>query len=251
MENQYIVKGEKYPFIRGIPVKTTKTAFIVVFVLSLCVFSGLVAAAVEQSSLSAVPVFSKQALNVGSSVTIRITVQSSADEQLSISHIGVNFDWMDSSGFYGPNLSDDPAVIPASGSYTTPPFNVLIPTNVTVGPHNYFIGVDGTDSSETEFYWNSTLTTITVVPANTTGTTTQPTTNPTGTGGGGTSSSTSPLTLIITFAVVAVVAIVVIVLVIMLVQKRRKPKPSTPATTAPVAPATEQPKKPEEENYSI
>ena len=226
--------------------KTTQTAFIVVFFLSLCVFSGLAAAAIDQSSLSAVPVLSKQVLNVGGSVTVRITVQSNANEQLSITNIGVNFDWMDSGTFAGQTLIDNPPVIPASGSYTTPPFNVKVPTNVTVGPHNYFVGIDGTDSIGTEFFWNSTTTTIQVLPANTTGTTTQPTINPTGNGGPKT--STSPLTLIIIFAVVAIIAIFVIVLVIMLVQKRRKHKPAKPATAVPVA---EQPKKPEEENYSI
>jgi hypothetical protein len=229
----------------------TKIAFIIVFVLSLCVFSGLVTA-FDQSSLSAVPVFSSTNLNVGSTVTVRITVQSNVDEELQLTHIGVNFDWMDSSGFYGPDLSSNPAVIPSSGSYTTPPFIVQIPANVTVGSHSYFIGVDGTESStQEEFYWNSSLTAIQVLPPSSSGTSTIPTTNPTGGGGATTTtSSTSPLTLIIYIAVAAVVVVIVVALLFMLVQKRRKsePPPPSPANTTPTA---KQPKKSEEENYSI
>ena len=245
MENQYIVRRENTLWLEGIRVKTTKIMFIVVFVLALFVFSGLVYA-FDETSLTAYPIFSSQTLNVGSTVTVRITVQSNVDEELQISHIGVNFDWMDPSGFYGPDLSSNPAVVPNNGTYTTPPFIVQIPTNVTVGAHTYYVGVDGIESSnQNEFYWNSTVATIQVLPANTTGTTPIITTSPIGGGGGQTTtSSTSPLTLIIYLAVAAIVVVVVLALIVMLVQKNRKPKP---ATHAPVAPAYEQPKKPDEE----
>jgi flagellar basal body-associated protein FliL len=226
-------------------VKTTKIMFIVVFVLALFVFSGLVYA-FDETSLSAYPIFSSQTLNVGSTVTVRITVQSNVDEELQISHIGVNFDWMDPSGFYGPDLSSNPAVVPNNGTYTTPPFIVQIPTNVTVGEHTYYVGVDGIETSnQNEFFWNSTVATIMVLPANTTGTTSTITISPTGGGGGQTTtSSTSPLTLIIYLAVAAIVVVVVLALIVMVVQKKSKPKPSAPATAAP---ADEQPKKPDEE----
>ena len=246
MENQYIVRRENTLWLEGIRVKTTKIMFIVVFVLALFVFSGLVYA-FDETSLSAYPIFSSQTLNVGSTVTVRITVQSNVDEELQISHIGVNFDWMDPSGFYGPDLSSNPAVVPNNGTYTTPPFIVQIPSNVTVGTHTYYVGVDGMEtSSQNEFYWNSTLATIMVLPANTTGTTPIITKSPTGGGGGGqtTTSSISPLTLIIYIAVVAIVVVVVLALIVMVVQKKRKPKPST---TAPAAPADEQPEKPDKE----
>ena len=118
-------------------------------------------------------------MNVGGTATVRITVQSNVDEQLQVSHVGVNFDWMASSGFYGPDLSSNPAVIPSNGNYTTPPFIVQIPTNVAVGAHTYYVGVDGIESSnQNAFYWNSTVVTIQVLPANTTGTTSIPTANP-------------------------------------------------------------------------
>ncbi len=232
--------------------KTTKIVFIASLVLTICVFSGLVSA-FDSSSLTAYPVFSKPTLNVGGTVTVRITIQSNVDEQLEISHVGVNFDWMASSGFYGPDLSSKPEVIPNNGSYTTPPFVVQIPTNVTVGTHTYFVGVDGIESSnQNEFFWNSTVATIQVLPANTTGTTTYPTTSPTGGGGGQTSSSISPLTLIIYIAVAAIVVVIIVALIVMLIRKRRKPKPSNAPAATPSTPAAEQPKKSgEEENYSI
>jgi hypothetical protein len=226
-------------------VKTIKIVIIAAFVLALCVFSGLVSA-FDSSSLSAIPVFSKSTLNVGGTVTVRITVQNNVDEQLQISHVGVNFDWMASGGFYGPDLSSNPAVIPSKGGYTTPPFVVQIPTNVTVGSHTYYVGVDGIESSnQNEFFWNSTTVVIQVLPANTTGSTTTITVSPTGGGGGQTTaSSMSPLTLIIYIAVAAIVVVVVLALIVMVVQKKRKPKPYT---TTPAASADEQPKKPAEE----
>lgn len=226
---------------------TTKILFITVFVLTLFIFSGLVYA-FDETSISAYPIFSSQTLNVRSTITVRITVQSNVDEELQISHIGVNFDWMDPSGFYGLDLSSNPAVIPNSGSYTSPPFVVQIPANVTVGSHTYYVGVDGIETSnQNEFYWNSTSAVIQVLPANTTGTTPIITTSPTGGGGGPTStSSTSPLNLIIYIAVAAIVVVVVLALIVMLVQKKRKPKSSTPATSAPAA---EQPKKSDEEQH--
>ena len=214
--------------------KTTKIMFIVVFALALFVFSGLVYA-FDESSLRAYPIFSSQTPNIGSTVTVRITVQSNVDEELQISHIGVNFDWMDPSGFYGPDLSSNPAVVPSNGTYTTPPFLVQVPTNVTVGTHNYYVGVDGIESSnQNEFYWNSTVTTIMVLPANTTGITPTITISPTGGGGGQTNTgSTSPLNLIIYFAVAAIVVVVVLALIVMVVQKKRKPKSSSPVPSWP------------------
>ena len=220
--------------------KTQKIIIIVSFVLAIFVFSGLVSA-LEPSEISAYPVFSKNALNIGSSITVRITIQSNIDEQLNIIHVGVNFDWMPSDGFYGPDLSSNPAVIQSNGSYTTPPFTVQVPTNVTVGSHTYFVGVDGKESTnQNDFYWNSSTATVIVLAANQTGTTTTP--GPTG-GGGQTTSS--PLNTILYIAVVAIVVIVVIAVIVMLMQKKRK-------STTPATHVADQPAKPtEEENYSI
>ena len=80
--------------VRGIRVKTHKIILMVSFVLAIFVFSGLVSA-LDTNAISTYPVLSKQALNIGSSVTVRITVQSNTDEQLQITGIGINFDWME------------------------------------------------------------------------------------------------------------------------------------------------------------
>jgi len=232
--------------------KTQKIILIVSFVLAIFVFSGLVSA-LDTSALSAYPVFSKNTLNIGSSITVRITVQSNTDEQLNLIHVGVNFDWMPSGSFYGPDLSSNPAVIASNSSYTTPPFIVQVPTNVTLGSHLYFVGVDGTESAnQNEFYWNSSTASIIVLTANQTGTTTTP--GPTGGGGGGGQTTISPLTLILYFAVVAIVVVIVVAVIVVVIMKRRKKKkPTEPTGTA--APVAEQPTKPtkpaEEENYSI
>jgi len=228
--------------VRGIRVKIQKIILIVSFVLAIFVSSGLVSA-LDTSAISAYPVFSKNTLNIGSSITVRITIQSNTDEQLQITHVGVNFDWMSSSGFFGPDLTNNPAVIPSNGSYTTPPFIVQVPTNVTVGQHLYFVGVDGTESTnQNAFYWNSSTSTIIVLAANQTGTTTP---IPTGGGGGGGQTTSSLLTMILYFAVAAIVVVIVVAVIVMVIKKKRKPK-------EPVTPVAEKPTKPaEEENYSI
>jgi hypothetical protein len=226
-------------------VKTQKIILLVSFVLAIFVSSGLVSA-LETSAISAYPVLSKDVVNIGSSVTVRITVQSNIDEQLQITHIGINFDWMDSGLFFGPK---DPVTLAANSSYTTPPFIVQIPTNVTLGSHFYFVGVDGTESTnQQEFYWNSSTSSIIVLGANQTGTTITP--SPTGGGGGGGETSISPLTLILYFAVIAVVVVIVIAVIVMVMKRKKKKKPTEPTDTA--APVVEQPPKPAEgENYSI
>lgn len=228
--------------------KTQKIILIVSFVLAIFVSSGLVSA-LDTNELSTTPVFSKSTLNIGSSVTVRITVQSNTDDQLSIIHVGVNFDWMPSGRFAGPDLSSNPVVIAGRGSYTTPPFIVQVPTNVSLGSHFYFVGVDGTESAnQNEFYWNSSTASIIVLGANQTGTTITP--GPTGGGGGGDQTSISPLTLILYFAVVAVVVVIVIAVIVVVIKRKKKKKPTEPADTP--APVAEQPPKPTEgENYSI
>ena len=226
--------------------KTQKIILIVSFVLAIFISSGIVSA-LDTSALSATTVFSKNTLNIGSTVTVRITVQSNTDEHLSIIHVGVNFDWMPSGRFAGPDLSSNPTVITSKGSYTTPPFIVQVPANVTLGSHFYFVGVDGTESTnQNEFYWNSSTTSIIVLAVNQTGTTITP--GPTGGGGGGGQTSISPLNLILYFAVAAVVVVIVIAVIVMVIMKRKKNR--KPADTA--APVVEQPTKPAEgENYSI
>jgi hypothetical protein len=230
--------------------KTQKIILIVSFVLAIFVSGGLVSA-LDTNAISAYPVFSKNTLNIGSSITVRITVQSNTDEQLDLIHVGVNFDWMPSGSFYGPDLSSNPAVVASNGSYTTPPFIVQVPTNVTLGSHLYFVGVDGTESTnQNEFYWNSSTASIIVLAANQTGTTITP--GPTGGGGGGGGqTSISALTLILYFAVAAIVVVIVVAVIVVVIMKRRKKR--KPADTA--SPVVEQPTKPtkpaEEENYSI
>lgn len=225
--------------------KTLKIILIISFIVALLVGGSLVSA-LDTGAITASPVLSKNSVNIGSSIMVRITVDSNTAEPLQLLHVGVNFDWMDSGLFFGPNLSGNPVTLAANGSYTTPPFPVQVPTNVSVGSHTYFVGVDGTESTnQNEFYWNSTTAFIQVLPANTTGNTPTITTSPTGGGGGQTTTgSTSPLNLIIYLAVAAIVVVVVLALIVMVVQKKRKRKVSA---TAPAATADEQPKKPNEE----
>jgi hypothetical protein len=207
-------------------VKALKITLIVGFVVAIFLFSGLVSA-LDSSAISTTAIFSTPQLSIGSTVTIRITLQSNTAEVLKIQRMGINFDWMPSTGFYGVDLSDNPVTVEGNGTYSSAPFIVQIPTNVSAGSHAYLIGIDGLEegTTETAFSWNSTTATIEVISGSTSSTTPTPTTT---SGGGG--QTESPLTLLIYGVVIAIVAVVVITVIVILMRRKPKQTPSADQT---------------------
>ena len=229
MENSYIVRKENTPMFRGIRVKTLQITLIVTFIVTIFLFSGLVSA-LDSNALSAYPVLSKDTLSAGYTVTVRITLQSNTDEQLQIQGIGINFDWMLSDGFYGPDLSSNPVTIQSNGTYTSAPFTIQIPSNASAGSHTYYVGVDGLEgTAETSFSWNSPTATIQVFTANVSTPTQTP--SPTESGDGQTGSSQN---LLLYGAIVAIAAVIVVSVIVMLMRKNRKQ--ATPVADQPVKP---------------
>ena len=85
-----------------------------------------------------------------------ITFKSKSSEMLTIYNIGLHFDWMPTDGFYGLDLSANPAVIPSYGGYTFDSMTFLITSSTSAGAHSYFVGIDGREgASASVFSWDS------------------------------------------------------------------------------------------------
>lgn len=124
--------------------------FSIVFAL----FSG-VSFALDQDEANVSVTWSNTTLYQGSGVTVTVVFDSDSSEELTIYYVGLNFDWMDSDAFVGPDLSNNPVTISAYGSHTFGPIAILIPENVSVGAHNYFVGIDGLEGESAGFSWDS------------------------------------------------------------------------------------------------
>ncbi len=135
---------------------------ILCFLLVTSLFMGI-AVAVNPIEASVSTVFSDSTPSPGQLVAITITFQSNTNQQLKIYYLGIHFDWMATDGFYGLDLSDNPVVVPAMSNYTAQSFTIIVPASASIGPHNYYIGVDGLDSSSNAFSWDSSTSNIEVV----------------------------------------------------------------------------------------
>lgn len=90
----------------------------------------------------------------GSTVTVSIFFISDSQQELTIYFYGLHFDWMESDKFAGHNISSEPITVAPNGSASLTPITVEIPENITIGPHTYYVGIDGEDESDT-FSWDS------------------------------------------------------------------------------------------------
>ena len=98
----------------------------------------------------------------GSNPIVTVFFINDSPETLTIDYFGLNFDWMDSNSFVGLVLSDDPVFIPAYGNQYFPPVTVQIPEDASLGPHSYFVGINGVQNESTDFSWNSSTITLVV-----------------------------------------------------------------------------------------
>jgi heme/copper-type cytochrome/quinol oxidase subunit 2 len=150
-------------------VKGIKAFLLKLTVISICILFALnigLVAAPDQNELSASLYWSTQKIYQGDHVSVAITLMSNSSEALTITQIGIQFDWM-AGGFYGLNLSDNPVVIPANGQHVFESMAITIPLDASVGSHSYFIGVDGTEGpSGVDFYWDSPEQTLQITDLN-------------------------------------------------------------------------------------
>ena len=100
--------------------------------------------------------FSDETPAQGSNVVVTVLFTNLGSKEIDVYYFGINFDWMESTRFAGPDLSENPVTIAAGGSYTFSTIIVEIPSTVSVGSHSYFVGMDAFEEGENVgFSWDS------------------------------------------------------------------------------------------------
>jgi hypothetical protein len=191
------------------------------------IFCGLVAA-LNQNEATVHTFFSPQNLTPGQAVTVNVAFTSNSSDALQVTRVGLNFDWMSADSFVGVDLTNQPITVAAGATTMFPQMIISIPTNVTLGIHNYYVGVDGTQgASSTSFSWSSAQASVAVVGSN--GQTGGPTVTTQPTNGGGNPSGQPDLQL---YGAVAAVIIIVVLLAVVIVLRQKRAKTQTePAQT--------------------
>lgn len=121
--------------------------------LAFSLFCG-VGNAIEQNELVISVVLTNQNAYPGGTILTSIYLKNNSTEILTIQKVGLQFDWMSSDQFLGYDLSDNPIVIIPSADQFVDSIPVIVPENVTLGEHSYFIGIDGLDGAG-DFAWDS------------------------------------------------------------------------------------------------
>jgi hypothetical protein len=208
--------------------RSLRISLIVTLIVAAFLCMGF-AAALNQDEASVHTFFSPTTLQPGQTVTVNIIFTSNSSGSLQITRVGLNFDWMASDNFVGFDLSSAPVTVASGGTYTFPQMTINVPANVTVGVHNYFVGIDGTQgASSTTFSWNSPTLSVAVIGSS--GQTVSPTVTTSPTGGGGQQGAQPDLQL---YGAVAAAVVIVVLLVIVLVLRRKRTKPQpAPSQTA-------------------
>ncbi len=210
--------------------KPIKIATVIAIIAVISVSISLVAA-LGANEATADVFWSNHTPSVGDSVSVRINFQSSSQNQIQITNIGIHGDWMPTDRYYGPSFSaQSPVTVPSSGSYMTDA--IQIPITGTVGSHTYYVGVNGVDSTGATVEWTSAPATITFLPPGST--TPTPTVNPSG--GNTQTSMQAPNWLMFALVGAAAAVLVVLLVIVMLRRKHSVPKP-----TAAPAPKTQEP----------
>ena len=233
-----------------INVKTLKLVALITLIAVICV--SISAGYVQAANEATVNVsLSKYTPSPGDEVIVTINVQSNVAQDMHIVFIGVHGDWMDlPTTFRGANLQDNPITLSAGSSYAGS-IILPIPTNTTLGTHNYIVRVEATDDSNNDYVWNSTQSVIQVIGGSSSSSTpTQGATSNPNSGG-----STDFMLYI---AIVAIVVMVVLALLVLLMLRKRTrsrsaQKPTSNSPSQPPTPAQEPPEeKPSSgENFDI
>ena len=136
--------------------KAFTRALIVLSLSIICILNIGLVSAVEQGEISVVPSWSDSTPYQGDTVTVTLRLTSTSSEQLKIYRVGLHFDWMPEGSFFTLDLTDDPVTVPATGTHVFDLMVIQIPSDVIPGAHNYYIGIDGTESPYYDsFSWDS------------------------------------------------------------------------------------------------
>jgi hypothetical protein len=232
-------------------VKAIKIAFSVTILAAVFLSIGLVSAAITSNDVTISAYLSNSSLRPGDQIIVNVTFDSKVAQQLEIYAIGIHADWMQAETLQGPNYysSDSgPVSVEANGLYSTR-FVASVPVGTSFGAHTYYIGVDGADSSGTQFSLNSAESTLQVVSSTSSST-------PTPTAQDGTSGNISDWLPYIVIGIVAAVMVLLVILTMMRGRKKKVPSKSQDENDYNQPTSTPEPEKDQEpsskeDNFSI
>lgn len=134
-----------------------KFSRLMMFVASFCLFWSLCSGIVfgfDTNDGAVTVTFSDETPAQGTVILINVLFTNLGTEDLEVQYFGINFDWMESTRFAGLDLSENPIIISAGETHTFSPVTVEIPSDVSVGSHSYFVGLNGFEG-QTEVEWDS------------------------------------------------------------------------------------------------
>ncbi len=141
-----------------------KTFPLVLLVLSISMIFVLnvdLVSALDQDDFSVSPSWSTVIYYQGESVSVNLIMSSNTSETLTVYFVGIHFDWLDEDKFQGRDLSDDPVEVESGDVYVFDPMIISIPDNVSIGSHEYTIGIQVTEgTSVTLNSWDSRVRTM-------------------------------------------------------------------------------------------
>jgi len=136
--------------------KARTLALLAISITIICIIRVCPVSALDQNDISLSPIWSTPLYYQGDIVTIKIVLTNNSPGLLTVYTVGIHFDWMDQDDFAGRNLSDDPVVIASHATYVFDPMTINIPSDVSVGEHEYTLGVEVSEgSSSTIVPWDS------------------------------------------------------------------------------------------------
>lgn len=122
----------------------------------ICVLNISPVFALDQDDISISPSWSAIKFYQGDTVSVKLILINNSPETLQIYYIGVHFDWMEADSFHGRDLSSDPVTVDGQDVYVFEPMAITIPSDVSVGLHDYTLAVEGIEGeSTTSFSWDS------------------------------------------------------------------------------------------------
>ena len=141
--------------------KRLTIALSVLSIIVLCFLNVNFVSALDQDDFSVSPSWSTPLYYQGDSVSLKLILSSKSSEVLTIYYIGVHFDWMEEDSFYGRDLHEDPVTVESSKVHVFDPMAITFPSDVSVGEHNYTIGIQIADPTSIDIVsWDSQARTI-------------------------------------------------------------------------------------------
>lgn len=141
--------------------KPFQITLLVIFTSIILILNFNCVSALNQDDFSISPAWSTAMYYQGDNVSVKLIMSSNSSETLTVYYIGIHFDWMDEDSFHGRDLSDDPVTVESSEVHVFDPMAISIPSDVSIGEHNYTIGIQVVEGTSTTLVsWDSSVRTI-------------------------------------------------------------------------------------------